>query len=67
MGSEMCIRDRVGGGAFGNPSLWIFEAIEKACMKFRNTPLDVRIVAFGQSEMSRIDTQTKIISKKIGL
>ena len=57
----------VGGGVFGNPSLWIFEAIEKACMKFRNTPLDVRIVAFGQSEMSKIDTQTKLISKKIGL
>ena len=31
-------------------------------MKFRHTPLDIRIVAFGQSEMSEIDTQTKIIS-----
>lgn len=39
----------VGGGVFGNEQSWIFDAIEKSILKFRNTPLDVRIVSYGLS------------------
>ncbi len=36
----------VGGGAFGNDPEWIFEAIGKSVKKFRNTPLEVKIVSY---------------------
>ncbi len=39
----------VGGGAFGNEDYWILESIEKAIFKFKNTPLDVKIVSYGRS------------------
>jgi len=39
----------VGGGAFGNRFDWIFDAISKSVEIFRNTPLDIRIVSYGQS------------------
>ena len=39
----------VGGGAFGNEMNWIIDAIEKALIKFQNTPLDVKIVSYGGS------------------
>jgi hypothetical protein len=39
----------VGGGAFGNQDSWIFAAIERALRLFENTPLDVAIVSYGQS------------------
>lgn len=39
----------VGGGAFGNEEYWIFESLKKAIDKFKNVPLDVRIVSYGQS------------------
>ena len=39
----------VGGGAFGNPSDWIFAAIERALDIHRNAALDVRIVSFRES------------------
>lgn len=39
----------VGGGAFGNKSRWIKKAVLQALMKFKNTPLDVKIVSFGSS------------------
>jgi hypothetical protein len=39
----------VGGGAFGNNLNWIFDAIKHSINKFRNTPLDVKIVTFGNS------------------
>ena len=34
----------VGGGAFGNELHWIYESLQKAIRKFKNTPLDVRVV-----------------------
>ena len=40
----------VGGGAFGNEFSWIFDAIEKALVKFKNTPLDVAIVSYQHSD-----------------
>jgi hypothetical protein len=39
----------VGGGVFGNEPDWILESIQKAIKKFKNTPLDVGIVSYGNS------------------
>lgn len=39
----------VGGGAFGNHSIWISDAIKKAVKKFENAGLDIRIVSYGRS------------------
>ncbi len=39
----------VGGGVFGNKIDWILDAIQKACLLFSMTPLDVRIVSYGNS------------------
>ena len=36
----------VGGGAFGNKPYWILESLQKVISKFRNTPLDVKIVSY---------------------
>jgi hypothetical protein len=37
---------QVGGGAFGNRSLWILRAIENALKKFEDAPLDVYLVHY---------------------
>jgi hypothetical protein len=39
----------VGGGVFGNDLNWILDSISKALQKFKNTPLDVKIVSYQQS------------------
>jgi hypothetical protein len=39
----------VGGGAFGNEEYWILESLQKAIRKFKNVPLDIRIVSHGRS------------------
>lgn len=39
----------VGGGAFGNEIDWILDSLFKAINKFKNTPLDVKIVSYGRS------------------
>lgn len=39
----------VGGGAFGNDLYWIRKALVKTFKKFKNTPLDIKIVSYGQS------------------
>jgi len=39
----------VGGGAFGNEEYWILESLQKAIRKFKNVPLDIRIVSYGRS------------------
>jgi len=40
----------VGGGAFGNNPDWIKQAIIKAIRKFKNTPLDIKIMSFRESD-----------------
>ncbi len=40
----------VGGGAFGNTTDWIIDAIRKSIDKFSNTPLDLKIVSYGSSK-----------------
>merc|ERR1711879_576804 len=37
----------VGGGAFGNRSMWISSAIERALTIFADAPLDVKLVHKG--------------------
>jgi len=39
----------VGGGAFGNEPDWILESMFDAINKFKNSPLDVRIVSYRNS------------------
>lgn len=39
----------VGGGAFGNEEHWILESLQQALRKFKNTPLDVKVVSYRQS------------------
>ncbi|MEM7314258.1 MAG: hypothetical protein AAF497_14005 [Planctomycetota bacterium] len=40
----------LGGGAFGNDTVWICDAIQRACRLFQDSDLDVRIVSFGRSK-----------------
>jgi len=35
--------------AFGNEPNWILESLSKSIVKFKNTPLDIRIVSRGNS------------------
>lgn len=44
----------VGGGAFGNEEYWILESMQKAIRKFKNVPLDIRIVSYGNSNPNLI-------------
>lgn len=45
-GSKKVFLTLVGGGAFGNEFEWISEAIRKALLKFRNTPLEIYFVSY---------------------
>ena len=48
-GNNQLFLTLVGGGAFGNDIAWIFDAIEHAVIKFKHTPLNVKIVSYRQS------------------
>ena len=39
----------LGGGAFGNETIWITKAIERALKLYKNAALDVSIVSYGSS------------------
>ena len=39
----------LGGGAFGNPTEWITDAILRSLNQFRNYPLTVKLVSYGSS------------------
>ena len=49
-GSPRLFLTLVGGGIFGNDVSWILDAIRISVEKFRNVPLDVRIVSYGKSD-----------------
>ncbi|WP_277111525.1 hypothetical protein [Chryseobacterium taklimakanense] len=49
-GSPRLFLTLVGGGVFGNEESWILDAIRISVEKFRNVPLDVRIVSYGKSD-----------------
>jgi hypothetical protein len=40
----------LGGGAFGNPREWIYDALKRALLAGSYSSLDVRIVSYGQSD-----------------
>ena len=44
-----------GGGAFGNDKQWIFDALEKALLKFENSGLAVRMVSYGRSNLGLVE------------
>ncbi len=44
----------VGGSAFGNEEYWILESMQKAIRKFKNVPLDIKIVSYGHSNPNLI-------------
>ena len=49
-GNNQLFLTLVGGGAFRNNMFWIIDAIRKAATKFKDAPLDVKIVSFGSSK-----------------
>jgi len=46
-GSAQVYLTLLGGGAFGNPSRWIIDAMERAFRLFEGSGLDVKIVSYG--------------------
>jgi hypothetical protein len=48
-GNNKLVLTLVGGGAFGNKTAWITDALQKTIQLFSKTPLDVRIVSYGHS------------------
>ncbi len=54
-GNKCVLLTLVGGGVFGNRSAWIFNAIERSLKIFADTPLEVAIVSYGQSQAHVLD------------
>eukprot|EP00929_Paragymnodinium_shiwhaense_P060460 TRINITY_DN30193_c0_g1_i2.p1 TRINITY_DN30193_c0_g1~~TRINITY_DN30193_c0_g1_i2.p1 ORF type:complete len:435 (+),score=97.35 TRINITY_DN30193_c0_g1_i2:71-1375(+) len=48
-GSKRVFLTALGGGVFGNPDMWIVDAIRRALDKVRHLDLEVFIVSFGHS------------------
>lgn len=48
-GSKKVYLTLVGGGVFRNNIEWILDAISLAILKFKNTPLEVKVVSYGSS------------------
>lgn len=53
-GSNKVYLTFVGGSAFGNEEYWILESMAKAINKYKDTPLDVKIVSFRKSNTNLI-------------
>lgn len=51
-GNNQLFLTLLGGGAFGNETSWIINAISRCVRLFRETPLDVKIVSYGRSSPS---------------
>ena len=56
-GSKKVYLTLVGGGVFRNNIEWILDAISLSILKFKNTPLEVKVVSYGSSNY--------LVSKKI--
>lgn len=50
----------VGGGAFGNEENWILESMQKAIRKFKNVPLDIKVVSYGKSNPNLVQCINEI-------
>lgn len=48
-GNRSLYLTNLGGGAFGNPSSWIYDAIGNSLKRFQNRKLDVKMVSYGSS------------------
>lgn len=59
-GSNIVYMTLVGGGAFGNEENWILESFQKAIRKFKQVPLDVRIVSYGSSNPNVLNSINEI-------
>ena len=59
-GSRKLFLTQVGGGAFGNRSTWIHDAIIHSCKKFKNLNLEVYLVCYG-----RVDNETRELAKEL--
>ena len=44
----------VGGSAFGNEEYWILESMAKSINKFKDSPLDVKVVSFRKSNLNLV-------------
>ena len=49
-GSNVLFLTRLGGGAFGNETQWIDDAMRRALTKVVDVSLDVRIVSYGKPD-----------------
>lgn len=50
--SDLVYLTLVGGGVFGNEEYWILESMQKAIEKFKNVPLNIKIVSYGRSNLN---------------
>jgi hypothetical protein len=50
----------VGGGAFGNETRWIFQALRRALHGVRHYPLDVAVVCYRQVSQDLVDLLAEI-------
>lgn len=50
--SDLVYLTLVGGGVFGNEEYWILESMQKAIEKFKNLPLNVKIVSYGMPNLN---------------
>jgi hypothetical protein len=53
-GSKKVFLTLVGGSAFGNDEYWILESMAKSINKFKDAPLDVKVVSFRKSNLNLI-------------
>jgi len=62
-GSRKIFLTLVGGGAFGNRSRWINDAIVHCCTKFKNLDLEVYLVCYGRVDVGvkRMEAQLREI------
>ena len=51
---------KVGGGAFGNRTQWIVDAIKRAIGLFREYPLDVVLLHYGHEDSSFVQALKRI-------
>ncbi len=57
--SNRVLLTRLGGGAFGNRSFWIDEAMETALHKFQKSGLEIVIVSYGSVPVSMMELAGK--------
>ncbi len=61
-GSNKVFLTFVGGGAFGNPDIWITGAIQRALEIYKNYDVDVALVSYGRSsEQARLIVNSVLI------